>query len=833
VSPFVVIVGEDGTGAIDETILEMNRRIDNPLVWTGDFRNGSTDFTDLDPTEGARVGVFATAHLKRTTPEQAPPRIDMATKMWTIHQVTPAAGSNGIAGIEGRNGLEDNGCPRDGFAFEVPSGAFDYNMGMLLDTVNRPVTPTEQDLYLSAFGPTYRVYFMNSDWEDCDSCADDNGWQSTGWMRYNDQDPAIRTEAEVTVRRWTGSGWSASGISHIEVDTLTNCIKFNYDPNSASDKDLNPIFSAVTTDRFSPVQVDAVPFCRGYTDQDPIFKAVLTNQGEAIDPGTIRVFVDGREVAAVRYYDKGDLQQQAATSGGYSHWLLYNSSWLDVEQISSDGRRYEVTFGWPCDNATELQGGQHTYEVWFSDYSRSTYFGVGQPWTFEVDRTPPTIVMNGAFVGDPRQNTAVGYIGEETDAITVKLIDRESGVLFREDRIDDDDYSHYWWDDVEDYCAIARYAVLYDSWFYENDIPIQFDSDNSFKYDLWVVDPAANDDQSSVDEIEERTLLHTGTADELWPNVTTSEDGDTLTVPLYILGGGRIKDGDVLEVVLYSKRYEVAPITNLLNEYLDQISGQGGQYGNGWWIDFSTKRLVQYASSIQDCINNAGSRFVEQRFIVDKGAPEVEVTSPGVSCDGTPVLVPVEPVADYTFHANFIDLGAGVDPSTVTVTVTGPTAENDEDGITLNGLEVTAEGVTFTIPLSDLLVGQYRIRIQGEDEIGNKFDKTCVLFVGGNSLALGNVVAFPNPFNPSATDLTLAFDNVKAANVSVEVFDWNGDRVSNIAKTQLPAGRNVIKWAGQTEDGKPLANGVYLARIEANDGTRTVTQVLKIAVWRD
>lgn len=834
VSPFVVIVGEDGTGAIDETILEVNRRIDNPLIWTGDFRSGSTDFTDLDPTEGARIGVFATAHLKRTTPEQAPPREDMAVKMWTIHQVTPAAGSNGIAGIEGRNGLDANGCPRDGFAFEVPSGAFDYNMGMLLDTVNRPVTPTEQDLYLSAFGPTYRVYFMNSDWEDCDSCADDDGWLSNGWLRYDDTDPAIRSEAEVTVRRWTGSGWSASGISHIEVDTLTNCIAFNYDPNSAGEKDLNPIFSAVTTDRFSPVQVDAVPFCRGYTDQDPIFKTVLTNQGEAIDPGTIRVFVDGREVAAVRSYDKGaDLQTKAATSGGYSHWLLYNNSWLDVEQISSDGRRYEVTFGWPCDNATEMSGGQHTFEVWFSDYSRSTFFGVDQPWLFEVDRTPPTIIMNGAFVGDPRQNTAVGYIGEDADAITVKLIDNQSGVLFREDRIDDDDYSHYWWDDVEDYCAIARYALLYDEWFYENDIPIQFDSDNSFKYDLWVVDAETEDDQTSVDEIEERTLLHTGTADELWPNVTTSEDGDTLTVPLYILGGGRIKDGDVLEVVLYSKRYEIAPITNLLNEYLDEISGEGGRYQDGWWIDFSTKRLVQYASSIQDCIGNAGSRFVEQRFIVDKGAPEVDVTSPGVSCDGTPVLAPVEPVADYTFHANFTDLGAGVDPSTVTVTVTGPTAEDDEDGITLNGLEVDEDGVTFTIPLSDLLVGQYRIRIQGEDRLGNEFDKTCVLFVGGNTLALGNVVAFPNPFNPGATDLTLAFDNVKAANVSVEVFDWNGDRVSNIAQTHLPAGRNVIKWAGQSDDGKPLANGVYLARIEANDGTRTVTQVLKIAVWRD
>jgi hypothetical protein len=581
------------------------------------------------------------------------------------------------------------------------------------------------------------------------------------------------------------------------------------------------------------VQVDGAGMCRGYMDQDPIFKTVLTNQGEAIDPGTIRIFVDDREVAAVRGFDPGAKLDKASPSGGYSHWLLYNGSWLDVEQVSSDGRRYEVTFGWPCDNATELQGGQHTFEVWFSDFSRSTFYGVGQPFLFEVDRTPPTIILNGGFTGDPKQHTGNGYIGEDTDAITVKLIDTESGVYFREDRIDDDDYSHYWWDDVEDYCKIARYSLLYDEWFYENDIPIQFDSDNGFKYDLWVVDSEDEDDQNSVDEIEERTLIHTGTADELWPNVTMSEDGDTLTVPLYILGGGRIKDGDVLEVVLYSKRYEIAPLTNLLNEYLDQISGQGGLYGDGWWIDFSSKRLVQYAASIQDCNENVGSRFLEQRFIVDKGDPDVEVTSPGVSCDGSPVT-PIEPVADYMFHADFNDEGAGVDPSTVTVTVTGPVADDDDDDIvTITGLEVDEDGVSFTIPLDQLLVGQYTIRIQGEDGIGNEFDKTCVLFVGGTSLALGNVVAFPNPFNPNASDLTLAFDSARAATVSVEIFDWNGDKVASINNTVVPAGRSVIKWGGQSADSKPLANGVYLARIDANDGTRTVTQVLKIAVWHD
>jgi hypothetical protein len=828
VSPFVVAVGEDGTGRVEEYILEMNRRIDNPLVWTGEFWENYNSLYNLDPTEGARITVFATAHAKRTTPDATPARIDMAHNTWHIHQVTHGRGSNGIAGIDGDGRLAADGCPTDDFAFEVEPGGFDYNVGMLLDRVNRPTTPTEQDLYLSAFGPTYRVSFLDDDWDYEANWAGDEGWMSHGWIRYDDSDPAIGDENEVTVRRWNGNAWTADGISHIEVDTETNCIHFTFDPNAIDEgthsQDYfysgNAVFSAVTTDRFSPVQVAAYPYYRGYTDQDPIFKAILTNSSEAIDPNTIRVFVDGREVAARR------------SNGGT--WYLYNGTWLDVEQIDGDGRRYEVTLGWPCENVTELKGGQHTFEVWFSDYARSTFFGVDQPWVFEVDRTPPTIILNGAFVGDPQQNTAPGYIGEETDAITVKLIDTEAGVLFREDRIDDDDYSHYWWYDVEDYCKIARYVLLYDQWFYENEIPIQFDTDNGFKYDLWVVDAESEDDQNSIDEIEERTLLHTGTADELWPNVTFSEDGDTLTVPLYILGGGRIKDGDVLEVVLYSKRYEVAPFTNHLNEVLDQIAGQGGLYGDGWWFDFSSKRFVQYAASVQDMICNTGSRFVEQRFIVDKGAPEVTVTSPGVSCDGSPVEVPFEPTTDYNFNATFTDLGAGVDVASVTVTVGGPVKDGDEDGqVTLTNVEITEDGVSFTIPKAELNVGHYSIRIRGEDRIGNKFDKTCTLVVGGTTNALGNVYAYPNPFNPGVTDVTLTFENVRNSTVTVSVYDWNGDKVATIIPGQLAAGQNQIKWGGQSDDGKPLANGVYLARIEANDGRRTVTQVLKLAIWRD
>ncbi len=823
VSPFVVMVAEDGSGAVDESLPLMSRRIDDGTVWTGDILGNTGNFTSVNPTLGARVGLFASAHLKRANETALTPRTDMKWKTWWIHRVTPNAGSNGVAGIDGNGRRAVDNYPTDNFAVEVPPGGVASNSGMLLERVARPVTPAAQDLYISSFGPTYSVRFMNSGWNAAYNDLG-QGWMATGWIRYNDKDPAIKNESQISVRYWSGStttGWAiGNAIQQIEVDTLANVVKFRFDATQLDEN--TSVFSLIATDRFSPVQVDAYPYSRGYTDQDPIFSMTLTNiYGTPINTNDIRIFVDKVEVAAVR---------------NGQNWLRWSGSWMDVDQMDPDGRQYQIKFAWPCDNALGLKEGQHELEVWFSDAGRVQYFGVDQPWVFTVDKTAPTVVMNGAFVGDPRQNNTPAYVGTDANAITVKLIDTGSGVLFREDRIDDDEYSAYWWTNIEDDCKIARYGLLYDSWFYENYIPIQFDDDNSFKYDLWRVNNPDHDNQTSIDTIEERTLLHTGTADEVWPNVTTSLNGDTLTVPLYILGGGQIKDGDVLEVVIYSKRYETAPI-NQLNEYLDEICAMGCHTGGdsdyGWWIDFSTKRLVQYASSIQDNVCNAGSRFVEQRFIVDKTAPEINVTSAGVSCDGSQVT-PIEPTTDYTFTANFDETGSGVKVSTVTVAVSGPVAEGDKDGaVTITNLEVTEGGISFTIPADQLLVGQYTIRLRGSDKLGNKFDKSCRLYVGGSRLTLTDMKAYPNPFNPRETDVTMSFINDREASVTITIYDFNGEKVRTINAGQLGVGRQSIKWGGDAEDGTPLANGAYLARIEAKDGRRTEAQTIKVAIWRD
>jgi hypothetical protein len=247
--------------------------------------------------------------------------------------------------------------------------------------------------------------------------------------------------------------------------------------------------------------------------------------------------------------------------------------------------------------------------------------------------------------------------------------------------------------------------------------------------------------------------------------------------------------------------------------------------------------VIQYAKSIQDCVHNTGSRFLEQRFIVDSSAPTVEVTSPGVDCDlsddVTPTTFPT-PDGDYTFVAEISD-GSGIDPETVEIEISGPECGDDEDSdeVNIEDVDISEDQISFVIPDEELCVGQYRITISGSDNLGNDFTKTCILTVGGTINAVSDIKAYPNPFDPKDSDVTLSFNTEHEANVKVAIYDWNGDQVRTIDAGSLTPGQQSITWGGDAEDGTPLANGVYLVRIEANDGSRTVTEVLKVAIWRE
>jgi len=94
----------------------------------------------------------------------------------------------------------------------------------------------------------------------------------------------------------------------------------------------------------------------------------------------------------------------------------------------------------------------------------------------------------------------------------------------------------------------------------------------------------------------------------------------------------------------------------------------------------------------------------------------------------------------------------------------------------------------------------------------------------------------PNPFNPNQATGKIQYWLSKAAKVKLFIFSISGEK---LFEKDIPSGSpggaeflNSVDWNGQNSFGEPVANGVYIAYLTANDGTTTIKKKLKIAVLR-
>ena len=71
----------------------------------------------------------------------------------------------------------------------------------------------------------------------------------------------------------------------------------------------------------------------------------------------------------------------------------------------------------------------------------------------------------------------------------------------------------------------------------------------------------------------------------------------------------------------------------------------------------------------------------------------------------------------------------------------------------------------------------------------------------------------PNPFNPSTT---IAFDLARDGRVELTIFDNAGRRVRSLVDGMRTAGPYEVQWNGVDDAGRPVASGVYHARLRAD-----------------
>lgn len=70
---------------------------------------------------------------------------------------------------------------------------------------------------------------------------------------------------------------------------------------------------------------------------------------------------------------------------------------------------------------------------------------------------------------------------------------------------------------------------------------------------------------------------------------------------------------------------------------------------------------------------------------------------------------------------------------------------------------------------------------------------------------------YPNPFNPSTTIL---FSLPRQTEIRLVVFNILGQEVATLAEGTFPAGQHRIEWPGTNREGRSVASGVYLYRLD-------------------
>jgi len=132
---------------------------------------------------------------------------------------------------------------------------------------------------------------------------------------------------------------------------------------------------------------------------------------------------------------------------------------------------------------------------------------------------------------------------------------------------------------------------------------------------------------------------------------------------------------------------------------------------------------------------------------------------------------------------------------------------------------------------SGLSAGAYfaELRFQSNDPAG-PVHLPVTLLVGtvigvadGAPTAAGDLVAYPNPFNPRTV---LRFRVTAAGPVSLRLFDARGRLVRDLVAADLAAGSHEVAWDGRDRADRPCAAGVYLARLVEPGAVRTGRMLL-------
>ena len=82
---------------------------------------------------------------------------------------------------------------------------------------------------------------------------------------------------------------------------------------------------------------------------------------------------------------------------------------------------------------------------------------------------------------------------------------------------------------------------------------------------------------------------------------------------------------------------------------------------------------------------------------------------------------------------------------------------------------------------------------------------------------------YPNPFNPSTI---ISYNLPIDSHVNIAIFDVLGRKVKTLTDQYMKVGKNLIQWNGVNDQGKLVAGGVYIYKIQSGDYKESKKMIL-------
>lgn len=122
----------------------------------------------------------------------------------------------------------------------------------------------------------------------------------------------------------------------------------------------------------------------------------------------------------------------------------------------------------------------------------------------------------------------------------------------------------------------------------------------------------------------------------------------------------------------------------------------------------------------------------------------------------------------------------------------------------------------LNLPVQTSTLDDYQAKVR---ELESQFsfypdeENENIIPAAGNIISLTN---YPNPFNPTTT---ISFNLSSESDVSLSICNIKGQKVRQLVKDQLTAGKHMVEWNGKDSNNKSVASGIYFYKISTSKDT--------------